>query len=418
MKRFNNILCAVAPGAGCKPALERAVTLAENNQASLTVIDVAERVRAGIGVLEGLPVSADLQAAVVSVREQELCSLIEPYRQRINVQTKVLVGTPFLEIIQEVVRSGGDLLIKTAETRDWQNRLFGSDDMHLLRKCPCPVWIMLPEEKPSYSRIMAAVDFDPWLEVAEENELNRLILELASSMALSEFAELHVIHAWESMTEDMIRVFSSDLSEEQIVANVNRERRDHQTQFEWLTGRLRGWIGAEAYDYLSPRLYLRQGNARKEIPALARRIDADLVVMGTVARTGLSGFIMGNTAETILNQIDCSVLAIKPPGFITPVTLQDGTQMQTLFLALALFLLLNLGAGMWRVLRGPTAVDRMLAAQLFGTTAVAMLLLLAQAYGNAALRDVALVFALLAAVTAVAFVRRAWSDQESGHDAG
>jgi multicomponent Na+:H+ antiporter subunit F len=71
---------------------------------------------------------------------------------------------------------------------------------------------------------------------------------------------------------------------------------------------------------------------------------------------------------------------------------------------------------MWRLLRGPTAADRMLAAQLFGTTAVAMLLLLAQAYGKAALRDVALVFALLAAVTAVAFVRRAWPDKEVSHD--
>lgn len=83
--------------------------------------------------------------------------------------------------------------------------------------------------------------------------------------------------------------------------------------------------------------------------------------------------------------------------------------MQELYLSLALFLLLNLGAGMWRVLRGPTAADRMMAAQLFGTTAVAMLLLLAQLDENAALRDVALVFALLAAVTAVAFVRRAWA---------
>lgn len=89
--------------------------------------------------------------------------------------------------------------------------------------------------------------------------------------------------------------------------------------------------------------------------------------------------------------------------------------MQTLFLTLALFLVLNLGAGMWRVLRGPTAADRMLAAQLFGTTAVAILLLLAEAPGSAALRDVALVFALLAAVTAVAFVRRAWTDREEEH---
>ena len=91
--------------------------------------------------------------------------------------------------------------------------------------------------------------------------------------------------------------------------------------------------------------------------------------------------------------------------------------MQMLYYALALFLLLNLCAGIWRILRGPTTADRMLAAQLFGTTVVAVLLLLAQASGNPALRDVALVFALLAAVTAVAFVQRAWPEEkESEHD--
>ena len=90
--------------------------------------------------------------------------------------------------------------------------------------------------------------------------------------------------------------------------------------------------------------------------------------------------------------------------------------MQNLYLALALFLLLNLGGGMWRVLRGPSSADRMLAAQLFGTTAVAILLLLAQAYTTPSLRDVALVFALLAAITAVAFVRRTRPDRRTNHD--
>jgi len=90
--------------------------------------------------------------------------------------------------------------------------------------------------------------------------------------------------------------------------------------------------------------------------------------------------------------------------------------MQTLYLTLAVFLLLNLAAGMWRVLRGPTTADRMLATQLFGTTAVAILLLLAEAGIYNALRDVALVFALLAGVTAVAFVRCAWPEREAEHD--
>jgi multicomponent Na+:H+ antiporter subunit F len=89
---------------------------------------------------------------------------------------------------------------------------------------------------------------------------------------------------------------------------------------------------------------------------------------------------------------------------------------QTLSFTLALFLLLTLGAGIWRALRGPTSADRMLAVQLFGTTSVAILLLLAQALGNSALRDVAMVFALLAAVTAVAFVRRVWPEDEVEYD--
>ncbi len=76
-------------------------------------------------------------------------------------------------------------------------------------------------------------------------------------------------------------------------------------------------------DYLKPQTHLVKGLACKEIPALTRRIEADLVVMGTVGRTGVPGFIVGSTAETILNQIDCPVLAIKPPGFATPITVED-----------------------------------------------------------------------------------------------
>jgi len=90
--------------------------------------------------------------------------------------------------------------------------------------------------------------------------------------------------------------------------------------------------------------------------------------------------------------------------------------MQSLSLLVALFLLLNLAAGIWRVARGPTIADRMLAAQLFGTPVEGILLLLAQAEAMPAARDVALVLALLAAITAVTFVRRAWSPAETNHD--
>lgn len=88
--------------------------------------------------------------------------------------------------------------------------------------------------------------------------------------------------------------------------------------------------------------------------------------------------------------------------------------MKDYYLLLAAFLLLTIIAGLFRVIRGPTSADRMLAAQLFGTTGVAILLLLAQAWEAPALQDVALVFALLAAVVGVAFVRRGWLRDEAG----
>jgi nucleotide-binding universal stress UspA family protein len=61
---------------------------------------------------------------------------------------------------------------------------------------------------------------------------------------------------------------------------------------------------------------------RCDIPELVKEHQIDLVMMGTVGRIGIPGFLMGNTAEMILNRIDCSVLAIKPEGFVTPVTLE------------------------------------------------------------------------------------------------
>ena len=90
--------------------------------------------------------------------------------------------------------------------------------------------------------------------------------------------------------------------------------------------------------------------------------------------------------------------------------------MAMFYIFIATLLLLTLAAGLWRVLRGPTSADRMMAAQLFGTTAVAILLLLAQALDQPVLRTVALVFALLASVTVIAFVRRAWADEQESEE--
>jgi len=84
-----------------------------------------------------------------------------------------------------------------------------------------------------------------------------------------------------------------------------------------------GKLGQDTLEYLKPKKHLLKGDPRNTIPEFTGKIKADLVVMGTVARIGLPGFFMGNMAEDILSQLDSSVLAIKPPRFVTPVTLVE-----------------------------------------------------------------------------------------------
>ncbi|ADE14941.1 multiple resistance and pH regulation protein F [Nitrosococcus halophilus Nc 4] len=85
-------------------------------------------------------------------------------------------------------------------------------------------------------------------------------------------------------------------------------------------------------------------------------------------------------------------------------------------LVLSEILIVTIMVGLIRIVRGPTAADRMLTAQLFGTTSVAILLLLGEATDTPALQDVALVFALLAAIAGIAFVQRIWGIEPETHD--
>ena len=326
MERYKDILCVVTTPESSNAALERAVTLAENNQARLTVVAVTEHVSIGMGIPDGGPVSADLQAATVSACAQGLDFAVSPFLIRHEVTAKVLVGVQFLEIIREVLRNGHDLVIKAAEPLEWLDRLLGSEDMHLLRKCPCPVWLIKPSAPHKYRQILAAVDVDdsyPELELNSRWLLDQHVLEMATSMAISDFAELHIVHAWEAIGESAMRGSFMRTPEAKVNTYVEEVRRQREASLERLMSDETRDEGQDDLNYLKPRMHLVKGWARKVIPALAQEIEADLVVMGTVARTGVPGFITGNTAESILNQLECSVLAIKPAGFVTPIELME-----------------------------------------------------------------------------------------------
>jgi len=323
MKRFKKILFVADFIEQGNFALQQAITLAENNQAMLTVVEVVECVTCGIGMPPGGPISTELQAVLIDKQSHRLKKLAEPYRNQTSINTNVLVGTVFMEIIREVLRNGFDLVIKASEYQDIMDRLFGSDDMHLMRKCPCPVWLVNAASTERNQRIMAAIDFDPFNPKPEDDLINQKILEMSSSLALSEFCELHIVHVWKAIGESGLRSVNVWQTTADVDAYVEEVHQKHKNQLETLVAEFVSKKDKDTDNYIKPKIHLLKGLAKNVIPQLIKKNQIDLITMGTVERTGIPGFIMGNTSETILSQINCSVLAIKPQGFDTPVTLGE-----------------------------------------------------------------------------------------------
>jgi nucleotide-binding universal stress UspA family protein len=313
MKRFKNILL-VAGGEGWKEAaFKRAATIAKNNKAKLKVVEVIEELPRGTRMLITTMHLADIQKAIIKERLGELEHLIAPIRDEgIRVIAKVVCGTPFLEIIKEVLRGKHDLVIKTAGGKGkLKEHLFGSISMHLMRKCPCPVWVIKPAHRKKYARVLAAVDPDPSDE--KRNALNTRIMELAASLSHLEGSEFHVVHAWTLYTEKML-TGRGGLNKSEVDSLARETRKLHKSQLAKL-------VEKHAPGNPNDRIHLLKGKAEILIPALAKRKRIELIVMGTVCRTGIEGLFIGNTAEKVLQQVDCSVLTVKPDGFVTPVGL-------------------------------------------------------------------------------------------------
>jgi len=311
MNRFKNILLVFDPERNDDNTVSLAIGLAGRNQSDLTLISVVEDLPPEVRMLDtGQPIKGLLESVIKDRREQ-LQPLIESIGAAgIKARTLVVPGTPFLEIIRQVLRGPHDLVMVTAEGTDGlKERLFGSITMHLMRKCPCPVWAIKPASHKSFTRILAAIDPD------SPGNLDKLVMDLASSLAYLEKSELHVVHAWNLPGEEQIRnrgvILQGEL--DMWLRGVHSRR---QKQLGDLLGHY------SSLD-LKPRVHLIQGRAGTVISEVVREEKIDLLVMGTVCRTGVGGFFIGNTAETVLSQVDCTVLSVKPEGFVTPVTLDN-----------------------------------------------------------------------------------------------
>jgi len=321
MKRFKNILFVVDCHLKNCDAFDFAVSLAENNQANLTVLSILDEFPGSPGgEIQGISFQS-LQHSMKQERLEQINQHIASYRNSVPIEIKVLSGTPFLAIISEVLRHNRDLVIKTREDEGIMSQIFGSTDMRLLRKCPCPVWLIKSSAPVNDRRVLAAIDFDPFKNDPVNDSLNQQILELSTSLALSEFYEMHVVHAWRAYGEGILRSGFALKQAVEIEDYVDEIHHKHQILLDNLVTEAILKNGKEVLNYLKPIVHLSKGLAIDVIPKLVRDYHIDLLMMGTVGRIGIPGFFMGNTSETILNRINCSVMAIKPVGFVSPVTI-------------------------------------------------------------------------------------------------
>jgi len=137
-------------------------------------------------------------------------------------------------------------------------------------------------------------------------------LERAAGLARQHGASLHVLTVLEDLPLELKMLLSAPHPGE-LRENIEQQR---------LALRQQGLDRLlENPSLAGVQRHLLLGPPEQVIPQIAEREGIELIVMGTVARTGIPGLLIGNTAERILDGVACDVLTIKPEGFITPVTL-------------------------------------------------------------------------------------------------
>jgi nucleotide-binding universal stress UspA family protein len=307
MQRFKNILAVVDPAKDRDEALLRAAALAAENDARLAAIACLD---------ESLPRGEGdvIRQAIVAGMTERLAAIAAPVRDRgMEVDIRIVFGEPFIEIIRRVLRGQHDLVVKVAHRADFDRAFgFASTDLHLLRKCPCPVWMIADDGDEARRGVLACVN--PVSEDDRTNDVAGTILELATSLAVREGVPCHAVHAWTAPLEQIwaespwLQLDPKDLDE---LAVLTEER--HSAQFHELVDRFRPL----AADFSA---HLRKGDPAAVITELAEELKVEVIVMSTIGRSGIAGLFIGNTAETVLSRVRCSVLAIKPRGFVSPVS--------------------------------------------------------------------------------------------------
>ena len=314
---FSNILCVITSINEQQALVEQALHVAESHQASLTLHLALESLPPNASLVMASFAYIDSQQSLKEDAQERLQSMVDKLKVTERPDTLVTVGKHYYDVIQQVMHASHDLVISQARS-GVSGFLFGADAMHLLRKCPCPVWLIHQETARNYKSVMAAVDVNYHF-THEENQtrrqLNEAVIASAAEVALLENARLHIVHVYDAAPRHMMRDGLMRSHQQQMDNALAELKKERSEELATLVASLQQKFDDRSLGYLQPEVHLSDGHPAEGLCRMAESLQADVVVMGTVARVGVPGLLMGNTAEDVLSNLDCAVLALKPEGF-------------------------------------------------------------------------------------------------------
>ena len=218
----------------------------------------------------------------------------------LNINFRILIGEPFVEITHSVQTNGFDLVVAgTQGLAMWKQAFIGSTAKRLIRKCPSSVLIVKAGHVAPPKVVLAATDFsDVSLKAVKEG------LWIAQQSG----AEFHLLHI----------IDSKDVPED-LVSNIPERSSMRQEIDAEASRRLGEFLETLAVDQTQIQVHISLGTPWQEIQRISQHVSADLIVIGTVGRSGIKGMLLGNSAEKVLDICGSSILAVKPSGFISPI---------------------------------------------------------------------------------------------------
>lgn len=304
--KFNNILVVLNPENDKQYALARAVRLAQEqkspNPVNITLFLAIYDLSYEMSALLSSEERTEMRHNVIEQRKLAIQPYIEKYASDgIQFSSTVVWQSNEAEAItREVETHNYDLVVKYTKAEESLKSLIVTPvDWQILRKCPTPILVVKDGDWKHQRRILVAVnvsDDENEAHSSFNDELVSLSMDLADSL---DRGNIHLVTAYPPTPINM----AIDLPEFSTGDGNNGLRGQYLLNMKALR---------QKYGISDDHTHVLEGFPEDVIPQVAEKLEAELVILGTIGRTGLSAAFLGNTAEHVISKLNCNLLAIKP----------------------------------------------------------------------------------------------------------